>query len=1279
MGLLTTNTYTISCVNDGEKGDAGRGVSSIIEQYYLSTSKTSREGGSWENGNEYNGWEKGKYIWTRSKITYTDGSVEYTTPICDTSWEAVNDIQIGGRNLLYNSDFVTDFPTLTSSINFFGLCRRGSVYTITRDTVETRNSKPSLKISSSTSGNSSTTDILWRFSAGSILTSNKGLIAGKALRLSFWAKSLNSSTFNARFGYDSYTDKRKVVLNTNWQKYEVQMTESASANFTNELIFSFDKGDDVYFSEVKLEYGNVSTDWTPNVNETIKSTDVMYYLSTSKTSLSGGSWTSVAPAWENNKYMWSKTVTTYIDGGTSESSPVCIAGAKGDTGSSTYLFTRYSSTASPHNDMYEIPKDDTLYMGTYSTNTNTPSTNPSDYTWVKIKGNTGDNGVSFKIEGENGTSFANDGKSVVLRAVLISGQKEVKGTYKWYKNNTLISGATSLTYTVSCSGLAYETVFKCEAVYNTITYSANITINNTMSILYGDTNPYTGTINAGSIWVDTSDKNGFVFKKYSGTKWTTITSDEYYAHVGLGTGKQVSFYSTKLKETADEISSYASQVDEYKTAYSTFNQTADEIKTTVNSADSRSAGALSIAIQSANKIAWVIKSGTSQTDFTLTERTATLVSEEINLKGLVTFSGLDKSSQNKISKGENAKNTVDTWASDAVTGTTTINGGYIKANTITTNKLATDAIKSTNYVYESGHFSTSGSFFNLTNGQFRSKNFAITSSGNAYIKANIEASSGNIGGWNIDASKIYGGDSTTGITAMQIPSESTSYVFAAGGTSHGSYSNFPFRVRKDGAIYSSKGTIGGWTITENKIYGGDPTIGEKTAVLQRPRDGEIVGVDKNLHVFAAGGSNHQDYSDCPFRVTKYGKLYSSSAEIAGWNVNENKIYGGKDGSGNTVVMQRPTPETTYVFAAGGNSHKDYNDCVFRVTKTGKLYSTSAEIAGWTMSKDKIYSGAEGSGNTVVMQRPTPERTYVFAAGGNSHESYSDCAFRVRKDGRLYAKDAVFEEKIYIWDDVNKYRVLVRGADGTFEFPSHTTFLNEVVFESETSIKVKNIIPYQRKVNTYNIGATDAYFNTIFSRTMRIGGNSYGSCEATIHTKFKDGATHNIIARGTDGLTMYFGWNGENVDTGKSYSTVTVLRGKSVLLGSSSGAAITSDERLKKDFGELDKYEAFFEKLNPLSYKYIKGTGGRSHVGFGAEAVKVALEESGLSTNDFGGYVEYDVDKMNEDYNGYDKEKALIYTEFVALNTHMIQKVMKENKELRKELEEIKNKISNLLV
>ena len=99
----TTKETNPVCITGGKgsSGASGVGVSSITEEYYLSTSKTAQTGGSWVTTPPT--WSTGKYIWTRSKIVYTNNAVTYTTAIVDSSWEAVNDIQVGGRNLVLES------------------------------------------------------------------------------------------------------------------------------------------------------------------------------------------------------------------------------------------------------------------------------------------------------------------------------------------------------------------------------------------------------------------------------------------------------------------------------------------------------------------------------------------------------------------------------------------------------------------------------------------------------------------------------------------------------------------------------------------------------------------------------------------------------------------------------------------------------------------------------------------------------------------------------------------------------------------------------------------------------------------------------------------------------------------------------------------------------------------------------------------------------------------------------------------------------------------------
>lgn len=62
---------------------SGKGVASIVEQYYQSSSSSSLTGGSWIS-NKAPAYVEGKFVWTRSVITYTDGSSTATDAVCVT-------------------------------------------------------------------------------------------------------------------------------------------------------------------------------------------------------------------------------------------------------------------------------------------------------------------------------------------------------------------------------------------------------------------------------------------------------------------------------------------------------------------------------------------------------------------------------------------------------------------------------------------------------------------------------------------------------------------------------------------------------------------------------------------------------------------------------------------------------------------------------------------------------------------------------------------------------------------------------------------------------------------------------------------------------------------------------------------------------------------------------------------------------------------------------------------------------------------------------------------
>lgn len=145
----------------------------------------------------------------------------------------------------------------------------------------------------------------------------------------------------------------------------------------------------------------------------VASVVVQYALSTSQSTAPSSDWSTTAPAWEDGKYMWQRTVTTYADSTVenphvSISAPTCIQGAKGEAGGSgspgvgiNSVTVTYGTSASPSS----VPQSwsstlPTVAAGSYLwTRTITDYTDPNvsdtvTYTYAKQgeKGATGETG-----------------------------------------------------------------------------------------------------------------------------------------------------------------------------------------------------------------------------------------------------------------------------------------------------------------------------------------------------------------------------------------------------------------------------------------------------------------------------------------------------------------------------------------------------------------------------------------------------------------------------------------------------------------------------------------------------------------------------------------------------------------------------------------------------------------------------------------------------------------------------------------------------------------------
>lgn len=289
---------------------------------------------------------------------YSDKSFSFSEVSKSSSYEAAKDawnkannaqntvdnLEIGGRNLLRNSG-----KMLIGTSNYVtGTWRQAGTSTMTRSHVEITDPPKSCQ------------GVTGAYQAVGAHPSSKAdaecigidnfpyfdSSVGSDIIMSGWARVVGGGD-NCYFGFSGYQLNllNGTVLNNywctkldstgEWTRVVIHGKTKAKVGAVYCGFITGDKSVTVQACGLKFEKGNLATDWTPAPEDSISKVDVEYYLSTSATSLSGGSWSTTAPTWVNGRYMWSRTVT--VDGaGNKTYSPnqngVCIAGAKGDTG-----------------------------------------------------------------------------------------------------------------------------------------------------------------------------------------------------------------------------------------------------------------------------------------------------------------------------------------------------------------------------------------------------------------------------------------------------------------------------------------------------------------------------------------------------------------------------------------------------------------------------------------------------------------------------------------------------------------------------------------------------------------------------------------------------------------------------------------------------------------------------------------------------------------------------------------------------------------------------------
>lgn len=435
MGIIASGQITLADVTDGGQGEEGRGVSSIVEQYYLSTSDTTQTGGSWQT--EMPTWESGKYVWTRSEITWINpSSVSYTEPILakllNQTVSSASEASEAANNAVVSS--VTEYYLSTSATAQTG----GSwsttsptwtegTYVWTRTKTTTKSGTVSYSNAACVTGNTgaqgeqgiqgetgakgdkgdkgdtgatgatgagfqwnmlaktNTSDLVFggvtdngEYDASEIV--EDGIVIkrlkgtdkteqatswnfcylydkGKESLKEICSKAEDNPTItismDARLNFD-YSGNLKIGILTADGKYTAYTLTTTSVEFEANVwghtaatckvasTPSYKENTIVYIStissslktagntmdikNVKIEPGTTSTSWCTTQAETIgkdgsdgtsvSKTYTQYYLSTSNTTQTGGSWADTMPTWSSGKYIWQREITVLSTGST---------------------------------------------------------------------------------------------------------------------------------------------------------------------------------------------------------------------------------------------------------------------------------------------------------------------------------------------------------------------------------------------------------------------------------------------------------------------------------------------------------------------------------------------------------------------------------------------------------------------------------------------------------------------------------------------------------------------------------------------------------------------------------------------------------------------------------------------------------------------------------------------------------------------------------------------------------------------------------------------------
>lgn len=392
--------------------------------------------------------------------------------------------------------------------------------------------------------------------------------------------------------------------------------------------------------------------------------------------------------------------------------------------------------------------------------------------------------------------------------------------------------------------------------------------------------------------------------------------------------------------------------------------------------DSSIKSVATIANQTADKFQWIVKSGTSATDFTITDRFASLTAQYINLNGLVTFSGLNSSVQTTLNTASRSYSF--TGANGSVK--------WVRLGTLTSagdSSIFCINVQSGNG-YNSGAYQNSSLDITIKDG-WQITQAAVASFGVSVIRHNC---------------------ADTVVVQVRASAHNVCEVWVY----------FPW------TYWNGNYTISGrWSNWSNNITNqtAAPTTGTLQSIEYRA-DGQTAnskaqGIADNIYTSGTTTINGGKITTGSITADKIkvDSLQAISAKIGGFDIDNNSIRSGTWGTDNSVLVCTGSASSKSIGGSGTISGWCFTaGSTFGVTKAGALYANNVKVSGditatsGTIGKLVINgnylqadSGTSGNVYRMYIQKPTSASTWCFSTQYGSTTKVG--TFYARADGLVY--------------------------------------------------------------------------------------------------------------------------------------------------------------------------------------------------------------------------------------------------------------------------------------